>query len=61
MYTMYEKIIVKKYAVAVEILIIYMQIQVCHNAKLSRSANNEWINQSMNQWINEKYGWNPLW
>jgi hypothetical protein len=38
---MYEKIIVKKYAVAVEILIIYMQNQVCHNAKLSCGANNE--------------------
>jgi hypothetical protein len=43
--------------VAVEILIIYMQNQVCHNAKLSCGANNEW----MNEWMNEKYGWNPLW
>jgi hypothetical protein len=38
---MYKKIIVKKYAVAVVILIIYIEIQVCHNAKLSHGANNE--------------------
>jgi hypothetical protein len=43
---MYEKIIVKKYAVAAEILIIYMQNQVCHNAKLPAV-------QTMNESINE--------
>jgi hypothetical protein len=31
----------KKYAVVVTILMIYVKNESCHNAKLSRGANNE--------------------